>query len=63
MTAKDDYRINISHWDVLGLSRIQAGVQRYAENLLLEIREVRMHEEVALARKDLDDPELQRLYS
>jgi hypothetical protein len=60
---KDDYRINISHWDVLGLSRIQAGVQRYAENLLLEIREVRMHEEVALARKDLDDPELQRLFS
>ena len=59
---KDDFRINISHWDVLGLSRIQAGVQGYAENLLLDIREVRMHEQAAEARKDLDDPELQRLY-
>jgi len=60
---KDDYRINISHWDVLGLSCIQTGVQGYAENLLLEIREIRMHEEVAEARKYLDVVELRRLYA
>jgi hypothetical protein len=60
---KDDFRINISHWDVLGLSCIQGGVQGYAENLLLDIRETRMHEDVTEARQDLDDSELQRLYS
>jgi hypothetical protein len=58
----DDLRINISHWDVLGLSSIQAGIQSYGKNLLLDIREARMHEDVTEARKDLGDPELLELF-
>ena len=59
----DDFRINISHWDVLGLSSIQAGVQGYEENLLLDIREIRMHDRIDLTRNDRDDAKRLGIYS
>ena len=58
----DRFRINISHWDLLGLDRIQTDVLSFRENVRIEIREVRMHDDVDGARADLADPELVELF-
>ncbi|MBW2383603.1 MAG: hypothetical protein JRG92_08205, partial [Deltaproteobacteria bacterium] len=58
----DAFRVNISHWDLLGLNHIQNGVLGFSQNVRIDIREVRMQVNETLARSDLDDPELNQLF-
>jgi hypothetical protein len=58
----DPFRINISHWDFLGLSHIQAGLLGFPQNVYIDIREVRMHDQIEDARAALRDPELKQLF-
>lgn len=48
----DTFRTNISHWDVLGLSAIQNGIQGYSAATRLDILETRMRESKAAAVAD-----------
>lgn len=59
----DDFRINISHWDFLGLNSIQAKVRDCTQKKVsIDIREVRMHrtEEGEQDRIPLSDEHLNR---
>ncbi|MBW2697766.1 MAG: hypothetical protein JRE70_14900 [Deltaproteobacteria bacterium] len=58
----DAFRVNISHWDLLGLNHIHHGVLGFSQNVRIDIREVRMQVNETLARSDLDDPELNQLF-
>jgi hypothetical protein len=61
---RDPFRINISHWDFLGLNSIQEKVLGCSQKqVLIDIREVRMHRNEADAEKDLDDEKLNRPFS
>lgn len=57
----DPFRINISHWDFLGLNSIQEKVLGCSQKkVLIDIREVRMRTNLNRARMDLDDEKLLR---
>jgi len=58
----EDFRINISHWDVLGLSRIQARVLSFSQSVRVRIRELRMHENVQDAREEVADAGMTELF-
>jgi hypothetical protein len=58
----DDFRINISHWDLLGLNQIQSGVLGFSQRVHVEIREVPMQKNIKHARGELHNPELVELF-
>ena len=58
----DPLRINISHWDVLGLNQIQTGVLGFSQNVKVEIREMLMHDGVEEARASLADESVEALF-
>ncbi len=64
--SKDDshesFQVNIAHLDFLGLSAIQRGLTGFSNHVHVDIREVRMHDDVDAAREGLKDAETLRLF-
>ena len=60
--VNEPLRINVSHWDLLGLSRIQAGILGFSQNVHIDIRELRMHRDLESARERFDDTERRSMF-
>ena len=55
-------RINISHWDFLGMNQIESAVRDISRDAHVRVREVRMPETVDEGREALTEPGLRELF-
>ena len=48
-----DARVNLDHWDVRALAKVQRGVNRFGPHVVFDIRDVFLHEDLDEARRSV----------